>query len=188
MKDFWKIAKKNGKVKINDLKGYPLLGKGGDGWIFQLTEDKCVKIFKNENTQKLELEALLKGQSSSVIPRVYEYGSNYIVMELIDGHSLPDYLRKEKKLSASIVLKIIFMLEEMKRIGFTRLDTEIRHIFLNLRGEIRVIDLKKELNISRSVPTKLLMELKEMGFMREFLEHVKTLRPDLYKEWKNLIK
>lgn len=188
MKDFEKIVAKNrGAVTIQDLSGYTMLGKGADGSVFQLTSEKCVKVFINEDTRKKELDALKLGQSSPIIPKLFEYGTNYIVMEFVKGYNLKHLLRKEKKLSEEIVKKILSMLNEMKAVGFKRLDIEVRHIFFNERGEIKVIDLKRAFNTNRSVPTKLLTGLKKLGFLKEFLDHVSRLSPAKYEEWKNLV-
>ncbi|MBT2734800.1 RIO1 family regulatory kinase/ATPase [Bacillus sp. ISL-7] len=187
MKDFEKIVAKNkGTVTIQDLSGYTMIGKGADGSVFQLTPEKCVKVFVNEDTQKKELSALQIGQSSPIIPKLYEYGSNYIVMEFVKGYNLKHLLKKEKKLSEAIVGKILSMLDEMKAVGFTRLDIEVRHIFFNELGEIKVIDLKRAFYTDRAVPTKLLSGLKKLGYSEEFLQHVNKLNPSKYKEWKNL--
>ncbi|MEY2196501.1 RIO1 family regulatory kinase/ATPase [Neobacillus sp. BF23-41] len=187
MNDFEKIVAKNkGAVTLQDLSGYTMIGKGADGSIFQLTPKKCVKIFVNEDTQKKELNALQLGQSSPIIPKLYEYGENFIVMEFVNGYNLKHYLKKEKNLSEAIVEKILSMLDEMKTVGFTRLDIEVRHIFFNELGEIKIIDLKRAFNTDRAVPTKLLTGLKKLGYSEEFLQHVKKLSPSKYKEWKNL--
>ncbi|MEH7500988.1 kinase [Neobacillus drentensis] len=187
MKDFENIVAKNkGTVTIQDLSGYTMVGKGADGSVFQLTPEKCVKIFVNEDTQKKELNALQIGQSSPIIPKLYENGANYIVMEFVKGYNLKHYLKKEKKLPEAIVGKILSMLDEMKAVGFTRLDIEVRHIFFNELGEIKVIDLKRAFITDRSVPTKLLSGLKKLGYLEEFLNHVNKLSPSKYKKWKNL--
>ncbi|MCM3118281.1 kinase [Neobacillus sp. MER 74] len=187
MNDFNKIAaKNNGKITLQDLNGFPMLGKGADGSVFQLSPEKCVKVYVNEDNQKKELNALQIGQSSSVIPRLYEYGSNYIVMELVNGGNLKAYLKKEKQLPKLIAMKILFMLTELKKVGFARLDTEVRHIFFNELGEIKVIDHKRAMTTERSVPTKLFTGLKKLGYLDEFLRHVKELNPSLYEEWKKI--
>ncbi|BAU28303.1 protein kinase-like protein [Aneurinibacillus soli] len=187
MEDFKDIVtKNNGTVSVQHLKGYRQIGQGGDGTIYQLTSERCVKIFYEEETQQRELEALQVGQLSSVIPRLYEYGSNYIVMEYVNGTSLKKIAKKERQLSESIVRKILFMLEEMKRVGFARHDTEVRHILFNEQGEIKVIDHKRALTSARTVPTKLVAGLKKMGVLKEFLEHVNKLCPSLYEEWKHI--
>jgi putative serine/threonine protein kinase len=187
MNDFEKIvAKKKGAITIKNMDGYTMIGKGADGSVFQLTPEKCVKIFVNEETRKKELNALQEGQSSSVIPRLYDFGSNYIVMEFVNGGNLKAYLKKEKKLPESIVIKILFMLDELKKVGFARLDTEVRHIFFNESEEIKVIDHKRAFTTNRSVPTKLFTGLKKLGYLKEFLLHVKRINPSLYEEWRKI--
>lgn len=187
MEDFRKIiAKNNGTVSVQHLAGYRLLGQGGDGAVYQLTDERCVKIFYKEETQQRELEALQVGQLTPIIPRLYEYGSNYIVMEYVNGTSLKGHIKKERQLSESIVRKILFMLDEMKRVGFTRHDTEVRHILFNEHGAIKVIDHKRALTSTRSIPTKLIAGLRKMGVLNEFLEHVNKLCSSLYEEWKHL--
>ena len=79
------------------------------------------------------------------------------------------------------------MLTELNRIGFTRHDTEVRHILFNENMEIKVIDLKRAFDSIRFNPTKLLDGLKKKGYLDEFMSHVKNLDPSLYKEWKMII-
>jgi putative serine/threonine protein kinase len=57
MRNFEEILAKNkGIVKTLDLTVCRLIGKGGDGSVYQLTPERCVKIFVNEETQKRELK------------------------------------------------------------------------------------------------------------------------------------
>ena len=188
MDEFRKIAKYNRNINIKDLNKYNLIGKGADGSVFQLSDDRCVKVFEKEQTKELELTALQVGQSSPVIPKLYEDGPNYIVMEYVTGISLPQYLKKEKQLPEQIVKKILDMLVELKNIGFERHDTEVRHILFNEHMEIKVIDLKRAFGSVRTTPTKLLEGLAKKGYMEEFMQHVNNLNPSLYMEWKKVLK
>lgn len=181
------IAKNKGTVTINDLKKYKLIGKGADGSVFQLTPEHCVKIFKKKQSKELELKALQAGQSSPVIPILYEDGPNYIVIEYIKGLSLPQYLKKEKQFTEPVVEKILAMLVELDKIGFNRCDTEVRHILFNEAMEIKVIDLKRAFNSVRSNPTKLLEGLKKKGYLEDFMHHVSNLSPSIYEEWTKII-
>jgi len=181
------VAKNKGKPSTKNLKKYKLIGKGADGSVFQLTADRCVKIFEKEQTKELELKALQAGQSSPVIPRLYADGPNYIVMEYVKGISLPQYLKKEKQLPEPIVKKILAMLTELERVGFERRDTEVRHILFNEKMEVKVIDLKRAFGSFRSNPTKLFKGLEKKGYLEEFMQHVKNLNPSLYNGWKSII-
>lgn len=186
MKEYSEIVKNDkGTVSIKDLNGYKVIGKGSDGTVFQLTSDRCIKVFYHTQTKALELNALQVGQSSPIIPRIYEDGANYIIMEYIKGSSLPQLLKKEKQLPEPIVEKILAMFVEMKKMGFERIDTEVRHILFNEDMELKVIDLKRAFGSVRSIPSKFLKGIKKKGDYEEFMKHVKNLDPSLYKEWKN---
>ncbi len=176
-------ARNKGKLELENLEKYKLLGKGGDGAVFQICHNKCVKIFWIEKTQKLELKALKKGQSSPIIPRLYEYGSNYIVMEYINGYNLKKYLKKKKRFSDSKIKQILYMLSEFKRIGFLRHDTEVRHIYFNEKGEVKVIDHKRAFTTDRTYPMKLISGLEKLGYAEEFLQGVKQISPTIFNEW-----
>lgn len=171
------------RLSRRDLEKYKLIGDGKDGEIYQLNDDKCVKVFFHRETQKKELKALEMGQSSPVIPRLYEYGENYIVMEYVQGMSLARYLKKEKQITEELTTKILSMLDELKEIGFTRLDAEVRHILINEEGELKVIDHKRALTSNSKVPYKLLKGFDKFGLSRDFLNHVKHVRSSVYDKW-----
>ncbi|CAM4243146.1 kinase [Bacillus manliponensis] len=171
------------KISRSDLREYKLIGDGKDGEIYQLTDEVCVKFFFLEETQERELEALLAGQSSSVIPHVYEYGHNYIVMEFIQGISLARHLKREGDIDEELTVKIVMMLEELRRIGFKRLDTEVRHILINEEGQLKVIDHKRAFTSYNEAPTKLLTGFKKFGLAHVFLKHVRKTKPDIYRRW-----
>ncbi|TYR80920.1 kinase [Priestia megaterium] len=173
----------NRKLSKKDLEKYTLIGDGKDGEIYQITDNKCVKLFFKEETQKKELEALQAGQSSPVIPKLYGFGDNYIVMEYITGISLARHLKREKQLTEELTNKILLMLDELKKLGFTRWDAEVRHILINQEGNLKVIDHKRAFTSNSPIPTKLLKGLSKLGVSSVFLEHVNKLRPALYKEW-----
>ena len=181
------VSRTKGTIKIKDLKSYKLIGKGADGSVFQINSDRCVKVFQDTETKALELRALQAGQSSRYIPTLYEDGSNYIVMEYVNGISLSEYLKKEKQLPKQIVIKILAMLADLKIIGFDRCDTEVRHILFDEKMELRIIDLKRAFGSVRTTPTKLMKGLKKKGHLDEFMNHVKELNPVVYEEWKDTI-
>ena len=79
------------------------------------------------------------------------------------------------------------MLVELKKVGFERHDTEVRHILFNEDMEIKVIDLKRAFGPAGSTPTKLLKGIKKKGYLEEFMQHVNKLDPTLYEEWKKSI-
>ncbi|SFI38100.1 MULTISPECIES: AarF/UbiB family protein [unclassified Bacillus (in: firmicutes)] len=171
------------RVSRRDIEKYKLIGSGKDGEVYQLSHDKCVKIFFLEETQKKELKALVIGQSSSIIPRLYEYGENYIVMEYIHGISLARHLKREQKITEELTGKILTMLSEFKNLGFTRWDTEVRHVLINEQGQLKVIDHKRAFTSNSKVPGKLLKGFQKFGLEKEFLKDVKKIQPSVYNTW-----
>ncbi|MGG2057839.1 kinase [Priestia megaterium] len=167
-----------------DFKKYEVIGQGKDGVIYQLTSNQCIKIFFKGEVYKKELEAIQVGQSSSIIPRLYDYGPNYIVMECIKGISLAKYLKKNRHITESLVMQLINLFDELKKLNFSRRDTELRHVLMNEQGNLKIIDLKRAFTSNRPIPVKLLTELKELKLSREFLSYVKAIRPSLYQQWK----
>lgn len=165
------------------LEDYRLIGDGKDGEVYRLTHNKCLKFFFKKETYKKELEALKAGQTSPVIPRLYEYGDHYIVMEYVQGTSLARHIKKEKSLSLKLTAGILNMLDELKDLGFTRWDTEIRHILINEHGDLKVIDHKRAFTIVSKVPVKLLKGLGKYGLADDFLRNVKKLSPSRYRSW-----
>lgn len=94
MEDFKSIRVTEGIKKVDVIKNptsFPLIGKGAQGAVFKISSDKCVKICaKPEYAVK---ENVLKiAQNSPTIPRLYEVGQNYIIMEYIEGPTLFQYL------------------------------------------------------------------------------------------------
>ncbi|QOQ55089.1 serine/threonine-protein kinase [Bacillus amyloliquefaciens] len=165
------------------LEDYPLIGKGKDGEVYLLTPNQCIKYFFEEETCKKELAAFQIGQVSPVIPRLYEYGDHYIVMEYVQGTSLASHIKTEKSLSAELTAAVLNMLDELKDLGFTRWDAETRHILINEHGELKVIDHKRAFSSDARVPVKLLKGLEKYGLAAEFLTTVKKLDPSRYLEW-----
>jgi putative serine/threonine protein kinase len=175
------------KINRKELKKYELIGDGKDGEIYQLSSNKCVKYFYLEETQEKEYEALKIGQASNVFPRLYESGDNYIVMEFVEGISLDRYMKKYGEIDEEMTKKILHVLKEFERIGFNRIDTEVRHLLLNENGQFKVIDHKRAFSTSTSVPNKLIKGLEKYRLSKQFLRNVKKINPNLYSSWeKNL--
>ncbi|KAA0564448.1 kinase [Rossellomorea aquimaris] len=174
----------HGKISKKDLEALEVIGDGKDGEIYKVAEDKVVKYFFKEETHQRELEAMKIGQTSSIMPRLYEFGDNYIVMEFVQGISLARHMKRYGHIDEEMTKKILFVLEEFKRLGFSRWDTEVRHMLMDENGEFKVIDHKRAFTSNSPVPTKLLKGMKKFGLTGEFLENVKNLNPELHDAWK----
>jgi predicted Ser/Thr protein kinase len=184
------VSRKN-KTKtllINNPTNFPLIGKGKQGAVFKISEDRCVKIFLKPENVKKEKEALLKGQGFSFMPIFYESGPNYIIMEYIKGKSLIDYLKKHETLPESIADQLIKMKRDMKRLGFTNLDRHVnRHLIVNKQNVLKVVDHANAFD-DYPFPVRLLQSLTDLGFIEQFLHQTKQIDYDLYVEWKTFLK
>lgn len=180
-----KLIKKK-RIGTEQTPIYPLIGEGNQGAVFLLTHDRCIKIYKRKHYAKRELRALSIGQSSSIVPRLYKSGTHYIIMEYLHGPTLAEYLSKKSYLSEGVAKEILFLLGEMNRLKFTRVDAALRHIYVMKNGKLKVIDLVNSYKKVRSKPTHLLKGLKNLGMLSEFLSHLEKLNPTLYKQWTQL--
>ncbi|MBS4204418.1 AarF/UbiB family protein [Lederbergia citrea] len=130
-----------------------------------------------------ESEALKIAQVSSIVPKVFEVGANYIVMEYIKGQPLKDYLGALGSIPESIVKQLIFVFKEMKKVGFTRVDEAIRHFIVTDNGEIKVIDHVNSLTTQKAWPNKFCGHLAKLNLLDAFLYQVKKSDRELFSEW-----
>lgn len=188
MKDYQSIsiAFRQGKSVeiVHNPTSYPLIGMGEQGAVFKISDERCVKIYAKPVFAKNESKVLQAAQTSNIVPRIYEVGDNYVVMEYLDGPSLDQYLKSNGKLPEKITKQLLFMLKEMKRLNFIRLDASLRHIFVTKQDELKVIDHVNSFKISSTYPVRLLKDLKKLGYLSTFLQQVKSLDPASYQQWK----
>lgn len=189
MEDFKSIIVAEGIKKvdvINNPTTYPMIGKGAQGAVFQISSDQCVKICAKPEYAQKEGDVLKVAQESPIIPRLYQVGPNYIIMEYLEGPTLFQYLESGGDLSENIVRQILFVLKEMKRLKFTRLDTDLRHIIVTKGAELKVIDHYSSYTKTRNRPELIFKGLRKLGLLTLFLEQLKEMDPESYLEWKEL--
>lgn len=185
MEDFKSIIVTKGPLglEIHNPTNYPLIGNGAQGAVFKLSEDKCVKIYTNPVQASMEQEALKAGSHLPFFPRVYETGTNYIVMDFFNAPTLKEYLRNCTYIPESITVKLLTILAEMKKANFTMVDAPLRHIFVLENEELKVIDHVNAFKRMHPVPLKLLRDLKIILLKDSFLAEVRRLEPETFREW-----
>ena len=169
-------------VKVESSVTQPLIGKGHQGAVYRIAEDKCVKIYGNTEHCKQETEVLLKGQNLPFIPKVYETGSNYVVMEYLLGPNLNAYLKKQSQLSEEITRRLLDILTTMKSSGFKKIDAPLRHIFVTNDG-FKFVDHVYSFTRQQDRPLELFQNMHERDFFDSFLEQVKIMDPETHAEW-----
>ncbi|MEW5597094.1 hypothetical protein ABGT24_27130 [Peribacillus frigoritolerans] len=177
---------KGEKVEVlHNPTSFPLIGQGNQGAVFKISSDQCVKIYAKQMHALSESAVLKAAQESSIVPRLYEVGENYIIMEYIEGPSLKEYLEEKGMITEDVTKKILFLLEEMKRLKFTRLDSRLKEIIVTKQGAFKVVDLVSHFTKKTNRPEKLMTNLNHLGLLCSFLEQVKKLDPQPYLEWKD---
>ncbi|MEN2766686.1 hypothetical protein [Ornithinibacillus xuwenensis] len=176
------VGDASGKVKTDSAVAQPLIGKGHQGAVYRVSEGKCVKIYGKVDHAKLEQKVLVSGQELSFIPKVYETGKNYTLMEYLTGPDMNSYLKKQSSLSPETSQGILAILTAMKKRGFTLIDAPLRHIIITNKG-FKVVDHVYSFTREQSRPLELFENLHERGFLDDFLNHVKVLNPQVYEEW-----
>jgi serine/threonine protein kinase len=185
--DFNKIIVNPGRpVKVDSNPTiYPLVGKGLQGAVFRISDERCVKIYSRKKYCLRERKVFksISGRTT-IVPKVYDYGQNYLVMEYLSGPSLEYYLKAEGTISLEVTKQMIYLLKELERLNIPRIDFSLRHCIFDANGNLKLIDLVNTFRVHRAVPKRLIIDLKESGLFTVFVENVMNLDPKLAERWK----
>lgn len=193
MKDFTLIKveriETSGKkdLKIVNPTKLKLIGKGSQGAVFQISDDRCVKIYVNPNAAIKEGKALEAAKDLNIVPQVFEVGLNYVVMEYLKGQNLKDYLKQTKRLPDTFTKQILIIRKELKRVGFTRIKTSIGHFIVTEGNVLKAIDHSDGLTKNDPYNPKMFLDLKKLGLLNTFLEQAKEIDPESYEDWQKNI-
>ena len=184
-----RVMDSDGKKKliINNPTNYRLIGKGVQGAVFQLDDERCVKFYVKKSFVDKEMEAFEAAKNLPFVPKIYERGSNYIIMEYINGPSLYRYLQKLNHLKESLSQQILMIHRELKKVGFTRIESKLGHFIVTEREVLKFVDHSDAFSFVQPYPNELFTDLKKLGLLPTFLEHAKELDPEQYKEWEKVV-
>lgn len=166
-----------------DISKLPILGEGRQGWVYQLSENRVIKVYKNRNSCINQLLILQQAAHSKYLPKVYVYDDNSIIMEFIKGVSMNKYL-KSNRLNKKIAIELVELIMEFKHLGFTRLDIRISHIFIQEDELIRIIDPRGCFKIFQPYPLLMLRGLREFDALDDFFEFIKDDYANINIDWK----
>lgn len=173
------------KIKPNiNVEDWELIGKGTQGIVYKIDFQKCIKIFKNKKDCNNEVKTLLMAQEDKHFPKLYEFGTNFIIREYINGIELNEYLSKEN-LTSKLSSKLIELYEAIVNVGYLRKDTAIFHILVMPSGDLKLIDTAKAMKKKSKIPNLLISGLEDIGYKEDFFSFLKNSRPDLYVQWIN---
>ena len=138
---------------------------------------------RKEDKEK-ESKALNALQGSSIVPKIYETGTNYIIMDYINGPTLEAFLNSKGSISPDFIRQLVLIIHEMKRANFTRTDVNLSHILINTDKKLKVIDLVNSYTKNRDCPRALLKGLDKSGLLSPFLKQVKKIDYQSVCRWK----
>ncbi|MBD1381060.1 protein kinase family protein [Bacillus sp. IB182487] len=137
------------KGSIQFYKHHPdlkLIGTGRSACAFRIRDtDKVIKIFppQFEHVAQEEAEIYRVLENTDYFPTIYESGSNYIVMDFIEGHTLFECLNKGVPIDSEKIKEIDIVLELARQKGLNPSDIHLRNIFLTPASEIKLIDVAR---------------------------------------------
>lgn len=165
-----------------DIDKLKLIGQGHEGKVYLLPNSKVLKVFYSTNSCKSQIDILQKTKNSRFFPAVYDYDNNSIVMSFVYGSPLSYYLKKNE-IDKHLSFELVKLIDEFKRLHFTKLDMRLGHIFLQPDESIKVIDPRSSYEIILPYPRSMLKGLKEHHVLKDFLYNIKHEYPDYYRYW-----
>lgn len=162
------------------------LGKGHNGIVYQLPEGKVIKVCFEEEKCHKEYLILKRIHKSKYFPKVYGMCGNYMIRDYVEGIPLNKYI-KCHGLDRDLVIKILKLLKEFRRLKFAKLDVRCKDIMVQPSGELQVIDPKKCYSKERDFPRHLCKGLYKLGVLEQFMQVLKETDYKVYKRWKGKI-
>lgn len=137
-------TKKSGNRLLSYPKKLRLVGKGRSAYVFKIdSEDKVIKVYFPEfptlANEESNIYSLLK--ESSCFPKIFETGSNYIVMEYIKGHTLYECLNIGIRIKPWIIEETEKIVTFARSKGLNPSDIHPRNIILTDNGMVKMIDV-----------------------------------------------
>lgn len=169
---------------ILDVKECEFLGKGKEGAVYLTPEGYALKVFYNKRKALDEAKLLEQVRDSRFFPKVLFIVNNVILRDYVHGDNLYDYIKKNN-LSYNLSTEIIDLIEDFKRLKFTRLDIRNAHIFVDKNEKIQVIDPRKVFVKNIPFPKEIIKVLVKLNVFDDFLKHLLNYRPDLLSYWIN---
>ncbi len=176
------VKNKRRIIHFNELGKLPLLGEGRYGKVYKLDKKTCVKVNEDPGVNKKEVELFRKHKNCSLFPKYYGCGQNYIVMEIIYGESLRNYLDRGAKLNEIVIEQLVNMFAVGIKAGLD-LNPNIRHVILSFREYARLVDIEDIIKFSSAKPFMLMNGLNKYSQKEVFLEYINNNHNWLLAHW-----
>lgn len=167
---------------VFQLEGCEILGTGAEGSVYLTPEGYVLKTFKSRKSAIEEAYILNEAKDSIFFPDLFLQTSNLIIREYVDGETLFKYLEKND-LPEKISYQIIDFIEDLKKLGFKRLNIRNAHIFINDDAKLMVIDPRKSFTKYTPYPKDIIKVLLKLKLFDKFLSHLSDYKPQLLSYW-----
>lgn len=167
---------------VKNLSRYPVLGQGKIGTVYKISEHSCLKVNKTPEINRKEARYYARYGDSHLFPELLARGRQYIVLELVKGVSLKDYLAQGNTLNEQVMTQLANMFLQGREIGLS-LNPHARHIILGTGSYLKLVDLEDIVKFQAPKPFMLLHHLNYRGQKEVFTEFLKERYPVLYNEW-----
>ena len=138
------LSKKNKSILLEYDSSLTLIGAGRSAFVFKISQtNKAVKVFfpKYAHLAKEEAEIYERLQHIAYYPTLYETGSNYLVIDYIEGSTLFECLTKGVIISDEVVKEIDYAIQLARKEGLNPSDIHLRNLFLTLDKKVKIIDV-----------------------------------------------
>ncbi|GIN93943.1 putative serine/threonine-protein kinase YrzF [Siminovitchia terrae] len=133
-------------VVVGQADSLKLIGVGRSAFVFMIKNTtKAMKVFF-PGLHNIAMEEACVYQMIKHIdffPNIYESGSNYIVIDYIEGHTLFECLTLGIPISEKDIKEIDFALYLARKKGLNPSDVHLRNIIITPKGSIKIIDVAR---------------------------------------------
>src|SRR5437879_5157231 len=134
--------------KLDPYEIAELIGAGGMGEVYRaidprLGREVAIKVSAEQFTERFEREArAIATLNHPNICTLHDVGPNYLVMELIEGETLGDWLGRapaaERKME--VARQMLEALRAAHRAGFVHRDLKPQNVMVRFDGYVKVLD------------------------------------------------
>jgi predicted Ser/Thr protein kinase len=142
-----KFTKKGSETRLNDKDtDLEFIGKGRSAYVFKIKgTGKVLKVFfppyEKVALEEADIYTILKG--NPYYPNIYDYGSNYLVIDYIAGNTLFNCLVKGITITEGHIREIDLALDLARARNLNPSDIHLRNILITTEGKIKIIDVAR---------------------------------------------
>ena len=141
------MVQKGRKFKLKSYdEALQLIGIGRSAYVFKIEHEQVVlKVYLPHKTHLAIEEATIykKLPPNNYYPTLHDVGTNYIVLDYFEGHTLFQCLEKGIYVSEDKIHTINEALEIAKNAGLTPSDVHLKNIIITPNAEVKLIDVAR---------------------------------------------